>query len=742
MVRAGTRHRSECPASRFCNTSGIVNINMAQERTDIRYLNWRWSLLIVACFFAAASHRDSIGTTNPTDTADASVPSNDPVLDQYSAGPDWVGFGGSAGEQRYSALDQVGTENITQLTLAWYYDLPTENSVSSPIAADGRLFTATGHSTVRAFDGATGQLLWEFDSHARERSGFKLRQGYGSKGLAYEDGRLFVPTHDGRLIALSAVDGSVLWEAVSTEPGDLRFIDGPPRAMNGKVIIGHGGADGSGARGYVDCFDSETGKRLWRFYTVPGDPADGFENPAMEMAAKTWSGEWWRYGGGGTVWNAMTYDPELDRIYIGTGNGFPFNQEFRSEGKGDNLFLSSIVALDASTGEYVWHYQTNPGEQWDYNASMDMTLATLEINGHPRKVLMQAPKNGFFYVLDREDGSLISAEPIAKVTWAERIDLQTARPVENPGARYHGKPEFELWPSISGAHSWLPQSFNPVTGLVYIPVIERGSIIGDEGVTAENYRGPTNMLGGAGITGDIAATLPGGQRSFLKAWNPVTQSAGWSVELPGDWPGGTMTTAGNLVFQGRIDGLFVAYSADTGKALWTYNAQSPIVAPPITYEKDGQQYITVITGSGGSGGGLFASGISGFDVDYRSTDRRVLTFSLGGNAVLPEPAPAEKYLPDDPDYRRNEALESAGYGNFHLACAGCHGKNALPGGAAPDLRKSTIVLDKGAFLSVVQKGALVPRGMPQFDDLDEEQLESIRQYLRSESDNLRKSSLP
>jgi quinohemoprotein ethanol dehydrogenase len=650
---------------------------------------------------------------------------------------DWPSFGRTAGEQHYSPLDQIDRESVARLSLAWYHDLEPGNTVTAPVSAGGKLFVTTGHSQIRAFDAATGALLWTHDSGTRQRAGFILRFGYGPKGLAYWNERVFIATHDGHVVALAAEDGRPLWERTTIEPGDGRYVNGPPRVFDGKVIVGHGGADSGPVRGYVDAFDAMTGDRLWRFYTVPGNPADGFESEAVERAAGTWSGEWWRLGGGGTVWNAISYDPELDYLFFGTGNGYPYNHLLRSAGKGDNLFLCSIVAVAADSGEYVWHYQTNPAEQSDYNAAMDMTLATLVIDGRERRVLMQAPKNGFFYVIDRTSGELISARAHARVSWATEVDVRTGRPVEVPGYRYHGRPMFELWPGVTGAHSWLPQSFSPRTGLVYIPAIERASMIGDEGLDL------SRPDAGIGVVGDFNLEIDGARRSFLRAWDPVQQRERWSVALPGDWPAGTLATAGDLVFQGRLDGKFVAYDAISGQVMWTYDVGVPIVAPPISFAVGATQFVTVLTGAGASGSGLFAPASKGYRVDYRMP-RRVLTFSLDGSATLPaNPPPPPMVAPDDPGYAPDPALEQQGAVQFaSAACFVCHGQNAANSGAAPDLRLSTYPSDRDAFHSVVRDGALVSLGMPRFDELSFEQTEAIRQYLRARARSLGPPAAP
>jgi quinohemoprotein ethanol dehydrogenase len=477
-----------------------------------------------------------------------------------------------------------------------------------------------------------------------------------------------------------------------------------------------------------------TGERAWRFYTIPDFSAPP-ENETMRMARETWPGAQAGISGGGSAWNAFSYDPELDLVYIGVGNGFPYNQAVRDPQGGDNLFLASIVAVRADTGEYVWHYQASPGEQWDHVNVMDMTLATLRINGRERRVLMQAPKNGFFYVIDRETGEFISAEAYAdNVTWAERIDQETGRPVENPAARYHGRPGmFELWPAFRGAHSWLPQSYSPRTRLVYIPVIESATLVGDEGIDLNNPAVRSTMAANM----DPNPELPQGRHSFLKAWDPVSQRERWRVELPGDWPGGTMATGGDLVFQGRIDGRFIAYNARNGRELWTFETQAPVIAPPISYSVDGRQYVTVITGNGATGGGIMADGLQGYRTDYR-LPRRVLTFALEGQDSLPafEPPPPLARL-EDPSFHSNPAVEQQGAMVYAMnACMVCHGTNAIAGGAAPDLRGSSYILDGAAFRSVVRDGALLQAGMPNFPTMTPAQAETLRQYLRARSQQL------
>jgi quinohemoprotein ethanol dehydrogenase len=643
-----------------------------------------------------------------------------------AAEADWPNFGGDGAEQHYSPLKQVSLKTIDDLKLAWHYDLEPGFTVSAPVEADGKLFITTGHSLIRAFEADTGKLLWEFDSKTRDIAQSSLHMSWGNKGLSYWNGRVVIATTDGRVIGLDADTGKQVWEQRQFGLDELRNNNGPPRIFNGKVIVGHGGADISPIRGYVTAYDAMTGKELWRFYTVPGDPSKPATTKAEQVMRPTWKGDWFGKGGGGTAWNAFSYDPELNLIYLGVGNGYPYNQSMRSPGGGDNLFLASIVAVNADTGEYVWHYQVCPAEQWDCTAVQDMTLADVKIDGKPRKVLIQAPKNGFLYVLDRKTGEFISAEKIAKVTWADHIDQKTGRPVENPGIRYqNAKGLFEMWPGPQGAHSWLPQAFSPKTGLVYVPIMEVGALIGPP------TPGYTGIGAGMGATLISDPDLPGSRKSFLRAWNPATQKEAWSVELPGDWPGGVLATAGGLVFQGQIDGQFVARDAKTGKIVWAFKTDGPVVAPPIAYSVKGKQYVTVLTGSGSQGGGILATGNAAWRTDYR-LPRRVLTFAIDGKDALPKFDLPPLTPPTDPGFKPEPAKVAAGAMDFASnACLVCHGMNAIGGGSAPDLRFSPMIVDAAAFRAVVKDGALKPAGMPPFPQLSDAQVESIRYYLRA-----------
>ncbi len=643
-------------------------------------------------------------------------------------GADWPGPGRTYGEQHYSPLAAITDHNVSNLGLAWSLDLAVGNSVTQPIAVDGVLYFVTGSGILHAVDAVHGKMLWSYDARVWEHETDKMRSAWGTRGVAWWNGAVYFGTMDGRLIAVDAVSGKERWAVQTTGRGDGRFITGAPRVFDGKVLIGHGGADWAPVRGYVTCYDAATGKQLWRFYTVPGNPADGFENDAMKMAAATWHGEYWKQGGGGTAWNAMSYDPETRTVFIGTGNGAPWNHKVRSEGKGDNLFLSSIVALDAGTGAYKWHYQTNPAESWDYNAAMDMELAELTIDGVPRKVLMTAPKNGFFYVIDRTNGKLISATPFAKVTWASGIDVKTGRPIDVAGNRFENGP-FLMAPGPIGAHSWLPMAYSPQSGLVYIPAIEMEMTMYDAFRKPEEWRRPPFLANNGAVAAEMDESMPKASSSLV-AIDPVAQKIAWRVPTPTSVSGGVLATAGNLVFQGAMDNRFNAYGARTGKLLWSFDTGAPVIAPPIAYTVNGRQYVTVLSGSGSSlvlVGDVFKD----HPVGYREQARRILTFAIGGKATLPRGQPYVFEPVNDPGYVANPKVEQRGYALFSQTCIMCHGRDASAlGGTAPDLRASPTIVSDEAFLMIVKGGVLRQKGMPPFLDLTDAMIEDIRQYLR------------
>jgi len=648
-------------------------------------------------------------------------------------GGDWRAYGRSYSEQRFSPLKQINDKNLEQLRLDWYLEMPDSRALNStPLVIDGVMYFTASQSVVMAVDAASGSLLWRYDPGVIQRLANRkhMRFNWGAnRGLAFWKEHVYVATFDGRLIALDAETGKEAWSVQTFPLDETRYISGAPRVFNDLVIIGHGGAEAGAVRGYVTAYDTATGEQAWRTYTVPGKPSDGFESAALKEAAGTWRGEWWKHGGGGTVWNAITYDPLYNRVYLGTGNGAPWNQQVRSPGGGDNLFLSSILALDADTGEYAWHYQTTPGENWDYNSAMDIVLAELEWEGKSRHVLMHAPKNGFFYVLDREDGRLLGAEKFGKVTWAERVDMKTGRPIETPEARDPDGVSV-IYPGFLGAHNWQPMSYNPGTGLVYIPYQEMAAEYDKRGIDKERWRAQDFQMntGYQPYRGDISTD---DVSSALLAWNPLRQKPAWKVDLPGFQNGGTVTSAGNLVFQGTSGGYIHAYQADTGRLLWSFNAGVGIVAPPIIYAVKGKQFVAVLAGWGGVSY-MGSTSMAQHGWAYGAHPRRLLVFSLEGKAEPPKIVAPKKelHIVDDSEQVIDQAQASAGEDLYLPRCLGCHGIAAISAGGAPDLRASAAAANLGSFKELVRSGQLQARGMPRFDELNDRELEQIYWYIR------------
>jgi len=663
----------------------------------------------------------------------------------------WLAHGRTYEELRFSPLTQINRENVADLGLAWYRDMGTNRAQeATPIVVDGIMFFTSAWSRVFAMKATTGEIVWTYDPKVPGEVGRRACCDVVNRGVAVYKGRVYVGSLDGRLIALDAATGSLVWEVNTIiDPERFYTITGAPRAAGGKIFIGNGGAE-FGVRGYVTAYDAETGDQIWRFYTVPGDPSLPFEHPEMEMAAKTWKGEWWEFGGGGTVWNSIVYDPDFNQVYLGVGNGSPWTRAIRSPGGGDNLFLSSIVALDADTGSMNWYYQTTPGDNWDYTAVQDMALAEMEVDGKMRKVLLQAPKNGFFYVLDRSDGELLRAHPFATVTWATHVDMETGRPVENPEMDYLEKEKWVL-PGPLGAHNWQAMSVDVEAGLVYLPAQDNPLIYGmaEEWKKTGLYKrnpGAMNLGIAFGTLVQIFVNNINTQptpKGYLKAFDPLTGEERWVVEIPHYWNGGVLGTAGGLVFQGDALGILSAYDKETGEALWQFNTYTSMLAPPITFQIDGVQYVSILTGNGG--GDLF----SGAPLDPVPNPAsltygnygRMLVFKLGGTETLPAPTIVDDTIPEqvladvsDEEVARGEVL-------FNTYCVLCHGLVVRSGGSIKDLRRMSDEVH-ASFDQIVLEGTLSANGMAAFDDsLTIEDVERIHHYVRARAHEDRELAL-
>jgi len=630
---------------------------------------------------------------------------------------DWLSTGRTYSEQRFSPLKQITAANAKELGLAWALDLPSKGTLeATPLISNGVIYTSGSWGVVFAVDARNGKLIWSFDPKAQLRTAEAVAWDR-HRGVALWKGKVYVGVADGRLIALNAVTGEKIWETQTFDRSTPYAITGAPRVFDGRVVIGMSGAD-IGTRGYASAYDAETGKLLWRFYAVPGNPADGFESKAMEMAAKTWSGEWWKYGGGGNPWNAFSYDPKLKLVYIAFANGGPWSQTNRSPAGGDNLFLSSIVAVKIDTGEYVWHYQSTPGEIWDFDATTDMILADISVNGKVRQVLMQAPKNGFFYVLDRKTGELISAKNFVRVTWADGIDLKSGRPIPHAGARLENGPS-DIAPGFAGGHSWYPMSYSPITNLAYFSWRDASAVISEP--PAKNWKFTEGIFDMPNIS--LSHTTNAGG---LMAWDPIKQQAAWSVSLPSKLVGGTAVSAGGVVFAGTGDGRLLAYDAKNGQQLWEAPTNYSVMGGPAIYSIDGQEYVAVMAGIGG----VFSQDPNLVKYGFRyGVGRRLLAFRLGARKQLPPNQAEPADLPPHPV--SSDAHVQRGQLLYPPYCGSCHGPNAVNAGGAPDLRRSVLV---DSLPAIVLGGSLVANGMPSFTKyLSEADVSDLQAYLKDRS---------
>jgi quinohemoprotein ethanol dehydrogenase len=646
---------------------------------------------------------------------------------------DWPTVGLDYAETRFSKLDQINSGNVKELGLAWSYNLESSRGIeATPLVVDGIMYQSAPWNVVHAIDARTGKKIWTFDPGVDRSKTYRGCCDAVSRGLALYKGRVFEAVYDGRLIALDAATGAKIWEKDTLiDHAHSYTITGSPRVFNGKVVIGQSGAE-YGVRGYITAYDSETGNQLWRWFTVPGDPSKPFEDASMEAAAKTWdpSAKYWINGGGGAPWDTITFDPDLNMVYVGTGNGGPWNRKLRSPAGGDNLYLASIVALNADTGKYIWHYQETPGDNWDYTSTQPMILADLTIDGVPRKVILHAPKNGFFFVIDRTNGKFISAKNFVDVNWATGYDAN-GRPIELPAAR--DAEQYESIPGPDGAHNWMPMSYNPITGLVYIPAQHNPVNLTPEKTFKQNAVAPGKL--GALFGGNIGFVFNPSVKSVpfgrLLAWDPVHQKEVWRVEHVAPWNGGTLTTAGNLVFQGTADGRFVAYDAAKGTELWDISTGTGAVAAASTYMIDDKQYVSIAVGWGGSWG-----------ITHRATDYQnpgtIYTFVLGGTAKMPE---FVKYQTDGllqgVKYDPKDIKEGA---NLYLTagCIACHG--------VPGIGRGGNIINLGYagteaitnLRDIVFKGPFRDRGMPDFSGkLTEADVVKLQAFIQGTVDSIR-----
>lgn len=659
-----------------------------------------------------------------------------------SAGNEWLTYGGTYDEQRHSKLTAINKENVSELGVAWTYDLATNRGVeSTPIVVDGVMYVTSAWSVVYALDAKTGAEKWVYDPGVDRAVGVKACCDVVNRGVAVYDGKVYVGVIDGRLEALNAETGAVVWSKVTVDQERPYTITGAPRVVNGKVLIGNGGAE-LGVRGYLSAYDTSSGDLVWRFYTVPNPnkQPDGAasDDAFVQVGNVTWGdeGAWTTDGGGGTVWDSIVYDEVNNQIIFGVGNGSPWNRTFRDPSGGDNLFLSSIMAVDLETGAYKWHFQTTPGDNWDYTATQTIILADLPLGeaGAPRRVAMQAPKNGFFYVIDAATGEFISGDAYVPMNWATGLD-ENGRPIEVPEARYSKQP-YEQTPGPLGGHNWHPMAFNPDLGLAYIPAQEIPQAYAEDPRFAARPVGwNTGVDFSAGVPPIAPPEVVRFLRSTLKgrliAWDPIARAPRWSVEHSNAWNGGVLSTAGGIVFQGKLSGEFVAYDAASGDKLWSHNLKSGGASGPGTFMIDGEQYVTITTGWGSAF--ALAAGFA-YDEKVESTVGKVVTFKLGATGEIADAGLSPIDATPKADAFGSMALIAEGTVHYARNCAVCHGPLGVSSGVLPDLRWSAITANADAWKGVVLEGNLAANGMVSFADyVTPDESEAIRAYVLTQA---------
>ncbi|WP_369026714.1 PQQ-dependent dehydrogenase, methanol/ethanol family [Qipengyuania sp. RANM35] len=671
----------------------------------------------------------SMGAKEPTLATDG-------VTDAMLAagnGDEWLTYGGDYNEQRFSALNQITDANVGELGLAWSADLDTaRGQEATPLMHDGMLYVTTAWSMVKAYDAKTGALKWSYDPEVPRSKLVEVCCDAVNRGVALYGDKVYVATLDGKLVALDQKTGKVVWSKLTIPEGSKMAITGAPRIVKGRVLIGSAGSEYF-TRGYLAAFDAQTGNELWRFHTVPGDPSKPQDGKHLEAAAKTWSGDFWKRGGGGTVWDSITYDPKTDLVYFGTANAEPWNPAYRNtDGAGDSLYTASIVAVHPDTGEYAWHFQETPEDRWDFDSNQQITVTDLTIDGKTRHVVMHAPKNGFFYVLDAETGKFISGKPFVDgINWASGLDPVTGKPSVNPEAKYEmtGK-GFLGVPGAVGAHSWTPMSYSPKTGLVYIPTNNTPQFYAHD---PDWKPGETGFQLGIDVSGGaipadkaVREATKAALNGALVAFDPVAGEVKWKVQQTSPTNGGTLATAGNLVFQGTSTGEFRAYAADTGKQLWSFETQTGVLAAPMTYSIDGEQYVAVLVGWGGVwdvSAGKLGGGIT-------PNISRLLVFKLGAKGTLPPLKPTPALVLDPPAATGTPEQVALGLKLYSNSCSVCHGVSAVAGSLNPDLRHSATIGNKQLWQQVVHDGILADNGMVAWkDQFSPDQIEAIRLYV-------------
>ncbi|MGB0907491.1 MAG: PQQ-dependent dehydrogenase, methanol/ethanol family [Maricaulaceae bacterium] len=715
----------------------------------MKYHGLKFGVAALAVLLASCSSGEKTGETPnkveaSAETGIAASVNTDRIINAAKTPEEWLSYGGGYEEQRHSLLTQINEETLKDVGAAWTYDLQTHRGVeATPIVVDGVMYVTGAWSIVYALDARTGEELWVHDPEVPGETAFKACCDIINRGVAVYEGKVFVGTLDGRLQALDAKTGKQLWSKVTVDQSKPYTITGAPRVAKGKVFIGNGGAE-LGVRGYLSAYDIETGEMEWRFYTAPNPnkkPDGAASDDIMaKLANATWGddGAWVTDGGGGTVWDSIVYDSVNNSIIFGVGNSSPWNSKVRDPNSdGDNLFVSSIVSVDVETGEYNWHFQTTPRDNWDYTATQSIIIADLPVgeDGADKRVVMQAPKNGFYYVLDAASGEFISGNNFVPMTWATGLD-ENGRPIENPAAR-QTENGFASLPGPTGAHNWHPMAYSPKTKLAYIPTQLVPLIYKDFGDDIEGRVILNNT--GYDLTADSPLAYPAGtidfirsqSKGFLTAWDPIKQEVAWQKPLDGMYNSGILSTEAGLIFQGNVKGEFFAYDAASGNEVWKTDIKGGLMAAPSTYELDGEQYIAIATGWGGS----FALTNS---LDLKSpvppAVGRVISFKIGGEVEIEDPIYAAVKRTPKASAFGDEELIVKGAGIYNDACWSCHGGLAVSGGVIPDLRWSQITGDKELFREVVIDGILKDNGMVGFaDNLDMADAEAIRAFLLNQA---------